>query len=350
MKKLFKPLLLLFTFIFLSACSTAEQPNVSNNTGTSSGQAGESNSASGEFVLYTSQPEEDINKLVAAFNKEYPDIKVNIFRSGTEEVISKVMAEKETGEVLADALLVSDSFTFDQLANEDLLQSYESPELDKIPSDYVHPDFKYAGTKLIVTGMAVNTDMVDANEIDGFKSMTDTKYKGMPMIPSPLYSGAASLNLSILTQDGNLGWDFYEDLKANDVFVGQGNGTVRDALLNGQQGMGMLVDYMAIRAKNDGAPIEFVYPEEGALYVTEPIGIINGAKNAELAQHFVDFILSERGQEVTAEIGYTPVREGVQAPEGLKGVSDIKTMDYNSQQVLETRDADKEKFAELFGQ
>lgn len=304
----------------------------------------------GQFTLYTSQPEQDIAQLVSAFNEDYPNIDVEIFRSGTEEVISKVMAEKQTGNILADALLVSDSFTFDGLAEEDLLQAYESPELENIPTEYVDDANLYTGTKVIVTGIAVNTDISEAAGITGFESMTDPTYADQTMIPSPLYSGAASLNLSIITQNEELGWEWYESLKDNGVFVGQGNGTVRDALLNGQEGVGMLVDYMANRARMDGAPIEFIYPEEGSLYVTEPIGIINGAENAEMAQHFVDFILSEEGQNVTSEMGYTPVREGVEAPEGLRGVADIEPMEFDAEQVMETRDADKERFAEIFGQ
>lgn len=342
--------------LILAACgggagegeSTPAESSAAGSSAASSQTA--ASDAEGQFTLYTSQPEQDIAQLVAAFNEVYPNIDVEIFRSGTEEVISKVMAEKQTGNILADALLVSDSFTFDGLAEEDLLQAYESPELENIPEEYVHDEHLYTGTKVIVTGIAVNTDIADAAGITGFKDMIDPAYADQTMIPSPLYSGAASLNLSIITQQDSLGWEWYEGLKENGVFVGQGNGTVRDALLNGQEGVGMLVDYMANRARLEGAPIEFIYPEEGSLYVTEPIGIINGAENAEMAQHFVDFILSEDGQNVTSEMGYTPVREGVSAPEGLRGVADIEPMKFDAAKVMETRDADKERFAEIFGQ
>lgn len=334
--------LFLFTLLalVLVACGSSSDDNKQES----------SDQTSGEFTLYTSQPEEDINQLVEAFNKDFPEIKVNIFRSGTEEVISKVKAEKEAGDVLADALLVSDSFTFESLAEDDLLETYESSELKNIPDEYVDDEHLYTGTKLIVTGIAVNTELADPKKVKGFASMTEEEFKGKTMIPSPLYSGAASLNLSILTQQDNIGWKYYEDLHANDVFVGEGNGTVRDALLNNQQGMGMLVDYMAIRAKNDGASIEFVYPEEGALYVTEPVGIIKDAKHAKLAQHFVDFILSEKGQQVTADMGYTPVREGIKAPKGMRSVEEIKPINFDEKKVMENREADKEKFAEIFGQ
>ena len=90
----------------------------------------------------------------------YPDVTVNVFRSGTEEVISKVLAEKETGALQADVLLVSDAATFEGLKDEDLLLSYESPELEGIDPSYYDADHTYTGTKIISTGIAVNTDPV----------------------------------------------------------------------------------------------------------------------------------------------------------------------------------------------
>lgn len=77
------------------------------------------------------------------YNKSCPDVKVEIFRSGTEEVVSKVLAEKEAGSVLADVLLVSDAATFESLKAKDILMSYESPELSEID-----PSFYDAGSHL----------------------------------------------------------------------------------------------------------------------------------------------------------------------------------------------------------
>lgn len=87
----------------------------------------------GEIVLYTSQPEADAQKLIAAFNQDHPDIKVKVFRSGTEEVVSKVLAEQTAGTVQADVLLVADNVTFEQLKQKDMLEKYASPELKGIP-------------------------------------------------------------------------------------------------------------------------------------------------------------------------------------------------------------------------
>lgn len=302
----------------------------------------------GEMAVYTSQPEEDIKALIEAFNKKQPDIKVNVFRSGTEEVISKILAEKKAGSVQADVLLVADAATFESLKSDDLLMSYESPELGGIKSDYYDADHTYTGTKIISTGIMINTDLVKQAPA-AFKDLTGAAYKDQLVMPSPLYSGAAAYNLGVLTRTDGLGWDFYKALKANNVSVQQGNGAVQKAVLAGQKACGIIVDYMALREKAKGSPVDFIYPSEGSLIVTEPIGVVKGTKNPDLAKAFVDFILSDDGQQATSEIGYTPIRSGVKAPDGFKSADEIKNLTYDLSELVKTRDGDKEQFSKLFG-
>lgn len=303
--------------------------------------------ASGALNLYTSQPEADAQKLVEAFNKKYPDVKVKIFRSGTEEVISKVMAEKKMGQVQADVLLVADAATFEQLKKQSILANYESPELKAIPAELVDKDHTYVGTKAIATGIMYNTDLVKEAP-KSFKDLTNPIYKDTGIMPSPLYSGAAAYNLSLMTRTSGLGWDFYKAMKDNGMLVDKGNGGILKAVSEGQKGVGIVVDYMVARAAKKGAPVKFVYPEEGSPLVTEPVGIVKGAANENLAKLFEDFILSEDGQAFTASIGYIPVRKGVKAPEGMKSIEELKIMSGNLMELVENREADKKQFTELF--
>lgn len=319
------------------------------STGTSTDSADSGNAASGTLTVYTSQPEEDIQKFVEAFNEEYPDVTVDVFRSGTEEVISKVLAEKQANALQADVLLVSDAPTFESLKEQDLLASYESPELEGIDSQYYDEEHTYCGTKVISTGIMYNTDMVQTAPTS-LKDLTSEAAKDNVSMPSPLYSGAAAYNLSLLTRTDGFGWEFYQALKDNGVKVGQGNGTVQKAVTGGEVGYGLIADYLAIRAKADGAPVDFVYPEEGSPAVTEPVGIVNGTDNETAAQAFVDFILSDRGQEVTAEIGYTPIKSGVAAPEGFRTVDEIQTITYDTKTLADNREADKQQFSQIFGE
>ena len=71
-----------------AAATTAAETTAAETT------AAEKKDASGTLTVYTSQPEADIQALVEEYNKSCPDVKVEIFRSGTEEGVSKVLAEK----------------------------------------------------------------------------------------------------------------------------------------------------------------------------------------------------------------------------------------------------------------
>ena len=301
----------------------------------------------GTLTLYTSQPEKDAARLIEAFNEQYPDVKVEVFRSGTEEVVSKVLAENKVKSVLADVLLVADCVTFEGLKEEGMLLSYESPELKGIPGEYIDKDHTYVGTKVISTGIIYNTEQMDS-PITSFSDLAGKKCMKQVIMPSPLYSGAAAYNLGVITRTEGLGWKFYEDLKENSVRVGKGNGSVRSAVVAGERACGLIVDFMAVRAKAEGAPVEFVYPAEGSPAVTEPIGILKTTSVPELARAFVDFVISEEGQKLASDMGYTPIKEGVKAPQGLKSISEMKSMVYDFSVLKAHKEEDKTRFGNLF--
>ena len=52
----------------------------------------------GKLVLYTSQPERDATQTVAGFRRVHPGVEVEVFRSGTTEVMGKLAAEFAAGQ------------------------------------------------------------------------------------------------------------------------------------------------------------------------------------------------------------------------------------------------------------
>ncbi|MEC0226783.1 ABC transporter substrate-binding protein [Paenibacillus alba] len=304
---------------------------------------------SGKLTFYTSQPEDDVTKLITAFNKKYPDVKVENFRSGTEEVTAKIQAENQAGKVQADVLLLADSVTFEGLKKQNLLASYKSPELAKIPKDLVDPEGMYAGTKVMATVLAINTQKVKAIPTS-WKVLSSAESKDAAIMPSPIYSGAAAYNLGVLTRTDGFGWDYFKGLKANNISVVKGNGAVLNAVASGEKSYSMVVDYLVAREKAKGSSVDLIYPTEGVPVITEPIGIMKNAANEKAAQAFVDFVLSEDGQKLASDIGYTPIREGVPAPKGLKSISEFKVISSDITKLTEARDADKKQFTQLFGQ
>ena len=302
---------------------------------------------SGPLRLYTSQPEADAAQTVAAFNALYPDVTVELFRSGTEEVVSRFLLEAEAGTPQADVLLLADAPTFEILKARDLLTAYDAPNVADLASAYYDPEGYYYGTKLIATVIVYNTSLV-TEPVTSWQELS--QLQDQVAMPSPSYSGAAAYNLSVLKRTEGVGFEYYENLNANNVFLTQGNGAVFRAVAAGEKPYGMMVEFVPIREAKNGSPVAVVYPDEGVPAITEPVGIVAGTPNLAAAQAFVDFLLSEEGQTLAADMGYMPLREDVAAPEGFPALSDLKLLSVDAKTLAETRDADKEEFATLFGE
>jgi len=299
------------------------------------------------LVLYTSQPNEDAQATVDAFQAANPGIEVEWVREGTTKIMAKLMAEIEAGNPVADVLLIADTVTMQRLKEAGHLADYKSPEAGNYDASLYDADGAYYSTKMITTGIVYNT--AAAMKPAGWQDLTKTEAKGLVTMPSPLTSGAALIHAQTLTNIDGLGWDYYKALAANGATAAGGNGGVLKAVATGEKAYGMLVDFMAIREKAKGAPVEFVFPAEGVSAVTEPVGILKTAKNVDAAQKFVDFLLSEEGQKTAVKMGYIPARNGVALPEGYPARETIKVLPVNAAEAVKNSDTDLKTFSGIFG-
>ncbi|MCR4460087.1 ABC transporter substrate-binding protein [Pseudescherichia sp. L3] len=303
--------------------------------------------AASTLTLYTSQPNEDAQMTVTAFEKAHPDIEVKWIRDGTTKLTARLQAELAAGGAAPDVLLIADSVTMESLKKQDLLAAYKSPEASRYDAQLYDPQGYYYGTKLITTGIAYNTRA--PVKPGSWQDLLKPELKNMTTLPSPLYSGAAQIHMATLMNDPQLGFAWYEKLKANGAMPQSGNGAVMNAITSGSKGYGVLVDYMAIREKAKGAPIEFVFPKEGVSIVTEPVAMLKKAKNPDGAKAFIDFVLSDAGQRLVLKQGYLPADANLPAPEGFPARESIKLMPYDPAKALADTDANKKHFADLFG-
>jgi len=299
------------------------------------------------LTLYTSQPNDDAQKTVDAFTAANPDIDVDWVRDGTTQLMARLNAEIEAGAAQPDVLLIADMVTLEGMAQEGQLAAYKSPEAGAYDPALVSDDGYYHSTKLITTGIVYNTgaETVPTSWAD----LAKPEMAGLVAMPSPLYSGAALIHLATLTETDGLGWDYYQSLADNDTRAEGGNGGTFKAVASGEKPYGVLVDFMAMRAKADGSPVEFVFPEEGVSYVTEPVAIMSSADNMDAAQQFVDFVLSDEGQQLVVDMGYIPARNGVDSPEGFPSRDEINLMSFDPAKALADAETNKARFAEMFG-
>ncbi|TRL32776.1 ABC transporter substrate-binding protein [Rhizobium straminoryzae] len=300
-----------------------------------------------DLVLYTSQPNEDAQATVDGFKAANPGITVEWVRDGTTKIMAKLMAEIEAGNPVADVLLISDTVTLERLKQDKRLLAYQSPEAKAYDGSLYDADGYYYSTKLITTGIMYNTQA--SMKPTSWKDLVKPEAKGLVTMPSPLTSGAALIHAQTLTGDASLGWDYYRALKANGATASGGNGAVLKSVATGEKAYGVVVDYMPIREKAKGAPVEFVFPAEGVSAVTEPVAIMGGTKHADAAKKFVDYVLSAKGQEGFLKLGYIPARNGMPVPAGFPARETIKLMPLNASEALKNTDKDLKTFSEIFG-
>jgi iron(III) transport system substrate-binding protein len=168
-------------------------------------------------------------------------------------------------------------------------------------------------------------------------------------MPHPLYSGAAVIHLGTMVQQPAFGWGYYETLAKNGAIAGKGNGSVIEAVARGEKAYGIIIEYMALNAKEKGSPVNFVFPEEGVSAISQPVGILKATDNPEAAKAFVDWQLSEAAQRQSADQGYFPIFDSIEAPKGYPPVSSLKLLPADAKAMLAQDEDNKKRFTELFG-
>ena len=305
---------------------------------------------SGTITLYTSESEDQVNEMVADFNEVYPDIQVDIFRTGTGEVIGKIQAEMEGGEIQADLMWFADLDFFRKLSEEDMLLEYAPVGGEAVEDIYHYFGNQAHEVRFIFNIVAYNTTLVDTPPT-GWKDLLNPEYKGRIGMASALYSGGAFTNLGTLVNEPDMGWDFYEQLNANEVVVGRGNGGIGTSIASGEFVMGQLIDFMARDLKNAGSPVEMIWPEEGSVVIPTPVAIYKNTDNAAACQAFLDYLYSDRGQALFVKQNYLSVIPGAPEPEGITAYPEggLKILIPPLEFIAENREELSQKYEELFG-
>ncbi|QPS34373.1 2-aminoethylphosphonate ABC transporter substrate-binding protein [Brevibacterium casei] len=314
-----------------------------------SGTADASQSADGgsTITVYTSEPQDKLDALVAAFNETNPDITVESFRAGTGDLTTRVATEQKSGSVQADVFLAADAATFEDYAADDLLLQYTPADVDALDPAVVDEEGYYVGTRIIPTVIAYNSDMIETPP-DSWQALTDPTYAEKITMPNPEVSGAAAYNAAVWAQTPELGETWLTALAKNKPVIADSNGPVSQAVASGTQPIGVVVDYLVRDLAAQGSPVKVSYPSEGVPFVSQPVGIFANTDEQEAAQAFVDFLVSADGQKLAVEQSYLPVRSDVGTPEGAPAMDEIAKLDPDLEEIRSSQDAALATFRELF--
>lgn len=329
--------------IALAGCSAAPAPEETVDPAAAETEALEP----ATITLYTSEPQQKADELVAAFNEVHPEVTVEVFRAGTGDLTTRVAAEQESGGIQADVFLAADAGTFENYAADGLLLEYTPADVESLNADVVDPEGFYVGTRIIPTVIAYNTGIIEKAP-ESWADLTDAQYADRIVMPNPDVSGAAAYNAAVWLDEKSLGEKWLSALAANRPVIADSNGPVSQAVASGAQPVGIVVDYLVRELAAQGSPIAVAYPEEGVPYVSQPVGIFADSDEVAASQAFVDFLVSAEGQKLAVAQSYLPVRADVGTPEGAPAMDDITILSPDVQQIRKTQDAAVATFRELF--
>lgn len=274
--------------------------------------------AAKELVIVTSFPKELFETYKKAFEAKYPGVKVTINSKPTPAGVTYVRETRSRPQ--ADIFWASSPDAFQTLKTDGLLEKYSLPKeigariparIGKFP---VHdPDGTFFGFAVSGYGNMWNRNYLQAHRLPPPKEWTDLtnpKYHGHLVISAPSRSGTTHITIEVILQayGWNEGWALLLNAGGNMGAITERSFGVPEAVISGQYGIGVVIDFFGLSAIASGYPVDFAYPSLTSI-VPANVGIVRSGPNPENAKAFVNFLLSEEGQMLlfSPQIGRLPV-------------------------------------------
>ncbi len=299
-------LLLLFTFT-----SPTIEAKVTTDT-SEENKSADNKPIANKLVIVSSFPSEMTQLFESAYETLHPSVDVVIIKKKTTAGINYIKNNS------ADLFWISAPDAFEVLKKDQLLQQYR-PTAKGIPrriSGYPvnDPDGFYTGFSAAGYGIMWNKPYLASHQLTAPEKWLDLArpdyFKHVTM-SSPSRSGTTHLTLeAILQLNGwKQGWSIIKSIAGNAKEITKKSSHVPKAVIKGDAGFGIVIDYYGLAASAKGEPVDFVYPP-ATVFVPANIGILAKATNTEQARQFIEFLLTEGGQELLLDpkVGRLPIK------------------------------------------
>lgn len=258
----------------------------------------------GEVLIYTSMYEDIIDNVKREINKEFPDVKIEFFQGGTGTLQSKIAAERASGKLGCDMLMVAEPSYSLELKEQDLLHPYISKNAQNLSLPYDADGYWYP-VRILNMVLAYNPDKKSKTDVaQSFKEFAEkNSLKGRLSMPDPLKSGTALAAVSAFYDA--YGEDFFRKLQNQQVTVESGSAAV-SKLESGEYDEIMILEESILKKREEeGSTLTVIYPEDGTVAIPSTIMTIKGEKSAhnniKACEVITDWFLSPDGQKAIVE-------------------------------------------------
>lgn len=299
--------------------------------------------AAQSVTFYTAGPAGLANRLAAAFT-EATGIAVDVYQATSGDVLARLEAERGTPR--ADVVVLASWGEGLDLVNRGWVdQDAVVPGADALREGWVNAGLYAQGAAALA--IVVNTLEVDeADYPTVWADLLGDYWSGQLTAPDPSLSGSAAEFFSGFTQvHGEEGWDFLAELARNGLQVPGPNNAALNPVLTGERlATFAAVDYISYTSIAAGEALAVVYPEDGTVLALRPALLQAGAPNPDLGVQFLEFMLSEAGQAIVAEVNLIPALPSVAALRPVPG--EFNALDVDNDRLAEEIGSVIERFNE----
>ena len=257
----------------------------------------------GKVVWYTSLGGKSYPTIKAAFEKRYPDVKIEVYRAGSRDLSSKVLREHQAGKYLVDATETTPGLMM-LFRSKGLLMPYSSPEHKRWPDE--HQIKAKSGGVWWVTdresfiGLGYNTNKLPKDQVPkSFEDLLNPALKGKLMMS--LSSTGDRVMGTMLKVKGK---EYAEKLKKQQVKLLKLSGAAtRDLIISGEFVASPTVFRNHALVKiHAGAPLGWV-PMDEVPTNAGGSALFSNAPHPHAGLLLINFILTE-GQKILQKFHY----------------------------------------------
>ncbi|MGZ5583808.1 MAG: ABC transporter substrate-binding protein [Usitatibacter sp.] len=304
----------------------------------------------GKVVWYASVDVKVAEELAQVFRAEYPNIQLDVERSGSERVFQRINQEYQAGIKNVDVVNSSDASHFIFWKQQKWLAPHTPPDVKRFAAQYKDPEGYYFAWRSTLSVMGYNTNLVKESEAPkGYVDLLDPKWKGKLAKSHPSYSGTSLTGTYALSKV--LGRDYFEKLSKQGVQQLQSTTATPKSIASGERAV--MVDgneYNMFIEIDKKSPVKIVYAKEGTPFVTSPTAIFAGAPHPNAARVLQNFLYTAKAQQILVnEGGARSVHPDVKEPANRTPLAQIKLLPDDPAGMLPQIAEIKKKYTAMFG-
>lgn len=305
----------------------------------------------GKVAFYTSMDLPVAERVGRVFEAKFPGITVRVERSGAERLFQRIQQEYNSGIYAVDIVNTADAAHCIVWKRNGWLVPYLPEEVARnYPKEYYDADGFFVTTRVWLSSLGYNTTLVKPEEAPrSFADLLDPKWAGKMVKAHPSYSGTIMTATFQIVR--KFGWGYLEKLAKQRVMqVQSSTDTPKKIALGERAVMADGNEYNLIQLKEQGQPVEIIYPTEGTPLITGPSALFKAAPNPNAARLFQNWLNSRESQQLLVDFARThSVHALVQQKPGGKALKEIKTLKDDPLGVEKSADEIKARYAKIFG-